>query len=66
MKSFWIGGALGFILGTGLTFLYFSLATLFSVHKTLTLEASQSELPFNEPDRLAAESQSDNAKGVGA
>lgn len=66
MKSFWIGGVLGFILGAGLTFLYFSLATLFSVHKKLAVKPSESALPFNDSERPAAESHSDSAKGVGA
>jgi hypothetical protein len=65
MKSFWIGGALGFILGVGLTFLYFSLATLFSVHSKLAVEAAQTPR-VNDSDILPDEAQSEKAKTVGA
>jgi hypothetical protein len=66
MKSFWIGGVLGFILGAGLAFLYFSLATLFSVHKKLAVESPEPISHFNEREDLSGESESENAKGVGA
>jgi hypothetical protein len=67
MKSFWIGGALGFILGVGLTVLYFSLATLFSVHSKLPLELPETQArEVNGVDTLPDESSSESAKSVGA
>ena len=66
MKSFWIGGVLGFVLGAGLTFLYFSLATLFSVHNKLALESPEPISQLNDRVDLSGESESENAKGVGA
>jgi hypothetical protein len=65
MKSFCICGAIGFILGAGLTFLYFSLATLFSVHKKLAMDAKPLTR-LTDDDELTGDSQSENAKGVGA
>jgi hypothetical protein len=66
MKSFWIGAALGFILGVGLTFLYFSLATLFSVHRKLAVEASDPTAELGGRHDIDGESQPQSAKGVSA
>jgi hypothetical protein len=66
MKSFWIGAALGFILGAGLTFLYFSLATLFSAHSKLAAEAADRTAKLSGLHDLDGEPSSRNAKGVGA
>jgi len=66
MKSFWIGGALGFILGAGLASLYFSLATLFSVHKKLAMGTSEAISQMTDRGDYVGPSEPESAKGIGA
>jgi hypothetical protein len=67
MKVFLIGVALGCILGAGLTFLYFSLATLFSANAKAALPQSKAAVPLaQEGEAVADESATDKTRSVGA
>lgn len=52
MKLFWIGSAVGLALGVGLTFIYYSLATLFSANAKASLR-QRSNLPLGADDLTA-------------
>ncbi len=66
MKSFWFGGALGFIFGVGITFLYFSLASLFSTHSKLAPAISKIPNRVDENEGLSEESEPNKTRSVGA
>lgn len=67
MKVLLMSGAVGFILGAGITFLYFSLATLFSANAKAALRQPKTAVPRQqESETDAAESKTDKTRSVGA
>jgi hypothetical protein len=66
MKLFWIGGALGLCLGAGVTFLYFSLATLFSANARAAQQQQRTPIPGEfQSDAENPKNQSAKVRGVG-
>jgi hypothetical protein len=66
MKLFWIGSAVGFILGAGATVIYLSLATLFSANGKAAL-AQSSPVPLQQNGETAAgEPAREKTRSVGA
>jgi hypothetical protein len=63
MKLFLMGGAVGLVLGAGITFLYFSLATLFSANAKASLAQSKAETPLQQ--EIEAEA-AGKTRGAGA
>jgi len=65
MKLFWIGSAVGLALGVGLTFIYYSLATLFSANAKAGLRQRSNPLPGADEQTAQAGKDEEKARSVG-
>jgi hypothetical protein len=67
MKFFWVGGAVGFILGAAAVIVYLSLATLFSANAKAAFAQSKAAKPLPQDGGTANdEAAGDKTRSVGA
>jgi hypothetical protein len=66
MKLFFVGGAVGFVIGMAITVMYFSLATLFAANAKFSASRSERHKVTSEGREIALPEFNEKAQGVGA